>query len=78
MHGREVVERDEVVPLAVEGLGRGVLVLLVEPEGELWLHGSAAASRWERRFGHGPSVPCSVEGPQLVGQLDAGITIEDA
>jgi hypothetical protein len=33
--GREVVERGEVVPVAVEGLGRRVLAVLVEPDGEL-------------------------------------------
>ncbi len=46
--GREVVEGDEVVPVAVERLGCGVLASLVEPAGQL-VAGRLAEPRSQRR-----------------------------
>ena len=48
--GREVVEGDEVVPVAVDGLGRGVLGLLVKPEPELVAGGLAEATSSRSRL----------------------------
>jgi hypothetical protein len=46
--GREFVEGDEVVPVAIERRGRGVLGLLVQPERELVAGGiSGNAGRGE-------------------------------